>query len=73
MKTAEQWIEEIERKISELKNAGRTTYFIIQADMTRDIANKLALHFAGDDKYTTEFNRCHQCNNKYDTIITWRN
>ena len=71
MKTSEQWIEEMERKLDDLKSKGHKAYYNIMAEMTKETANKVALHFAGDKNYTTEFKRCHSCENKYDIIFTW--
>ena len=73
MKSSSEWIEEIENKIVELKGKNINTYYNIMAKMTRQTANEIALHFAGNEEYSTEFKRCFRCDNKFDIIITWSN
>ena len=67
MKSASEWITEIDFEITRLKLNGRHTFYQFSVDMTKDIAGEIERYFK--DKYDTEFRRCQQCVNKYDIII----
>jgi hypothetical protein len=70
MKTAEEWITEIDFEIERLKLAGRHTYFQIALSMTHETSSKIFDYF-NKLKYNIEVEKCHSCANKYSIIITW--
>ena len=67
MKSASEWIEEIDFEIVRLKLNGRHVYYQFSVDMTKQIALEVENYFKNE--YATEFKKCNRCVNKYDVII----
>ena len=65
MKSSDEWIEEIERALA---RSPKERYFGI-LHMDSQTAGTVEIYFKNKG-YTTEFSRCHQCENKWDVIIT---
>lgn len=67
MKSAQQWIEEIEHNIIYLKKKNIHTYANFYIELEKDSPDKIKNHFSKG--YTIKINKCPR--QRYDLIITW--
>lgn len=67
MKSAEQWIDEIENSIAYLRNKNIRTYANFYIELEKDAPNKIKNHFSKE--YNIQIHKCPR--QRYDLIITW--
>jgi len=70
MKTAEQWVSEIQNYIVAQKQKGKFWIYYPSAEMKQQTYVLVEKHFA-DLGYITEFRVCASCLNKVDITIGW--